>query len=231
MRTIIVIILIFTGVLFYADIDLFAQFTKPEQFEGAVDDELRLESKVIRTDEDGGGNETLLSPMAITGSLRVDLKQGRPMYVLIDDYYYCYDKTNELIRVPAGFVYDMASIPRPAWVLYQPARFPEASLVHDWLYAIAEGKGTEVEKEMRTKADDILRSIIVESGRGERAAATVHFATTRFGGRGYGLPEDFQFWNFDTDAYATPRPKPASGYVQVNNCRNLYFEGGEIRDN
>ena len=39
------------------------------------------------------------------------------------------------ITVPAGFVTDLASIPRPLWVLWPPfGKYTRAAVIHDWLY-------------------------------------------------------------------------------------------------
>lgn len=41
----------------------------------------------------------------------------------------------EYVRVPAGFVTDFASIPRPLWALMPPhGLYDKAAVVHDWLY-------------------------------------------------------------------------------------------------
>ena len=42
------------------------------------------------------------------------------------------------VRVPSGFCFDGASIPRVLWRLFHPMqpRFLAAALVHDWLYKI-----------------------------------------------------------------------------------------------
>jgi hypothetical protein len=39
-----------------------------------------------------------------------------------------------VLAVPAGFVTDFNSVPRPLWVWFPPWEFPHAGVVHDWLY-------------------------------------------------------------------------------------------------
>ena len=39
------------------------------------------------------------------------------------------------IDVPAGFVCDLNSIPQPLWFVSPPSDYPEAGVVHDYLYA------------------------------------------------------------------------------------------------
>lgn len=55
----------------------------------------------------------------------------------------------DVIRVPAGFVTDLASIPRVMWNLLPPhGRYAKAAIVHDYMYASASGP--------RAKADRIF---------------------------------------------------------------------------
>ena len=39
-----------------------------------------------------------------------------------------------VIRVPAGFVCDLNSMPRILWILSPPTDFPAAGAIHDWGY-------------------------------------------------------------------------------------------------
>jgi hypothetical protein len=50
--------------------------------------------------------------------------------------------SDEVIRVPAGTVTDLASVPRLLWVAFPPhGRYAKAAIVHDYLYA--NGIGTK----------------------------------------------------------------------------------------
>lgn len=40
------------------------------------------------------------------------------------------------VRVPRGFVSDYASVPRIFWTLVPPHHYPQASVLHDYLYTI-----------------------------------------------------------------------------------------------
>lgn len=40
----------------------------------------------------------------------------------------------ENIVVPTGFVTDFNSVPRGLWNVFPPWQYPEAGVVHDWLY-------------------------------------------------------------------------------------------------
>ncbi|MDR1451057.1 MAG: DUF1353 domain-containing protein [Helicobacteraceae bacterium] len=41
------------------------------------------------------------------------------------------------IEVPAGFVFDGASIPRPLWTIFAPHEYLTSSVTHDYGYAMA----------------------------------------------------------------------------------------------
>jgi hypothetical protein len=43
--------------------------------------------------------------------------------------------SNEIIKVPVGFVTDFASIPRAFWSILPPIdNYAKAAVIHDWLY-------------------------------------------------------------------------------------------------
>lgn len=45
------------------------------------------------------------------------------------------DRENGIgVRVPAGFQTDFNSVPRPLWGYFPPWQYPEAGVIHDWLY-------------------------------------------------------------------------------------------------
>lgn len=53
----------------------------------------------------------------------------------------------EVIRVPAGFVTDLASVPRILWWLLPPhGRYAKAAIVHDYLYEHAIGSKAYADK-------------------------------------------------------------------------------------
>jgi len=52
----------------------------------------------------------------------------------------------ELIIVPEGFLTDLASVPRPFWVLIPPdGEYTAAAVVHDLLYSIQDRKRSEAD--------------------------------------------------------------------------------------
>lgn len=66
----------------------------------------------------------------LTGSFR----RGRPEYHLLEPLTY-YDDEAGSVTVPAGYVTDLASVPRFAlWFLPSNGRYARAAVIHDWLY-------------------------------------------------------------------------------------------------
>lgn len=81
-------------------------------------------------------------------------------------------------RVPPGFEWDGASIPRAGWTAlgitpYHP-RVLRASLVHDWLYRQREGT--------RESADESFYRVLREDGLDAARALVMWRAVRRFGG-------------------------------------------------
>ena len=78
-------------------------------------------------------------------------------YELHADFRYRHPNTGGIIRVPAGFVTDFASIPRiarPIITGHKHSRMP--AVIHDYLYAHAIGN--------RADADQVFRLAMVEAG-------------------------------------------------------------------
>lgn len=57
------------------------------------------------------------------------------------------------IVVPAGFTTDWNSVPELLWAYFSPWDYPEAGLVHDWLYRSPNGRS-------RAQCDDVHRRIL-----------------------------------------------------------------------
>lgn len=72
---------------------------------------------------------------------------------MLDDYrwrlaepfeFWLTDNPVDIIRVPAGYITDLASVPRILWSVFPPhGRYAKAAIIHDWLYDNA----------LRTKAE------------------------------------------------------------------------------
>jgi len=56
-------------------------------------------------------------------------------WVLRDDWSLAVDDGNTFINIPAGFTFDLSSVPRPVWgILSNSDLGIDAPLTHDWLY-------------------------------------------------------------------------------------------------
>lgn len=63
---------------------------------------------------------------------------------MLDDYrwrlvepfeFWLTDSPDDVIRVPAGYVTDLASVPRLLWSVFPPhGRYAKAAIIHDWMY-------------------------------------------------------------------------------------------------
>ena len=163
-----------------------------------------------------GGDFLQTTPPPVT-PLRKRERQGRQTFTLLDDYYYCYGDTGEVIKVPKFFVTDFASIPRIARVLYDPSSFAEAATVHDYLYAVGSEGG-------RPKADLVFKTMLKESGVSARRAA-VMYRTVRIGGNGgYGLKEDWEFRSPTGDEIEPPLKKEMAGVIDQIDCEQDFFD-------
>jgi hypothetical protein len=98
-------------------------------------------------------------------------------------------RPGETITVPAGFVTDLASVPRPLWVLYPPdGPWAQAAIVHDYEYKTL-GSGvwnghrgnSRPAPYTRAEADSILRQAMADLGIPE-ADRDIIFAGVRAGG-------------------------------------------------
>ncbi|EJD8884043.1 DUF1353 domain-containing protein [Salmonella enterica] len=49
--------------------------------------------------------------------------------------FYLSDDNSDIISVPAGFITDLASVPRIFWTLLPPdGKYAKAAIIHDWMY-------------------------------------------------------------------------------------------------
>ncbi len=113
----------------------------------------------------------------------VQLKTGRE-WELIEDY--TYERLAFTIRVPKGFVYDGASIPRVFWRFIGPpqaGKYAHASLLHDWLYVEKSLSKIGIPVEItRKEADDIMLLVMKEDGVSWWRRNAIHRGV-RLGGR------------------------------------------------
>lgn len=123
------------------------------------------------------------------------IKGGRSLWGLQRPISYR-SKVDEVITVPAGFVTDLASVPRWGWIIIPPdGPWVKAAIVHDYLYATA-GTGrwkghnasvTRSEAYTRAEADGIFRDAMANRGVGPIARFILYTAVRIGGGPGWGI--------------------------------------------
>lgn len=170
------------------------------------------------------GNEELQPGFANISPTRHCNRQGRKEWILNEPYSYCYksEDSHELIMVEEDFMTDLTSIPTFARLFYDPADFPEAAIVHDYLYAI----GMKGDEESRRKADNIFRAIAIEAGNSHRRAFIIHFAISTFGRNGFGKDgnADYKFWDREFGEPETKSPAYARPFQTVTSCETVFVE-------
>lgn len=96
---------------------------------------------------------TFTSPLHMADITR--LEQGRPIRVLTKPFIYHVGKfpSDDLVRIPAGYCSDGASVPRPfRWIIEPWGVYARAAIVHDFLYS--------TQTRSRKEADQIFREAI-----------------------------------------------------------------------
>lgn len=88
-------------------------------------------------------------------------------FILLEAMNYKVGNSGIVITVPAGFVTDYASIPRPLWSLYSPHdQYSRAAIVHDYLYWTRKCK--------REQADNLFSIAMKESAVSEITQGIVY---------------------------------------------------------
>lgn len=85
-----------------------------------------------------------------------------------------------IITVPAGFVTDLASVPRILWPAYSPFDdYLESAIPHDWGYSPLNDRFT------RRQIDDMMLELMFNSGVSDHRRNAIYTAVRRFGARNY----------------------------------------------
>lgn len=96
--------------------------------------------------------------------LRGDLTNKGRRITLFAPFIYSDPEKEILVEVPAGFISDFNSVPFGLWNLLPPWEYPEAGVVHDWLYKHPKGfyRGPKRDEVCltRSEVDDIHRRIL-----------------------------------------------------------------------
>lgn len=83
---------------------------------------------------------------------------GDRKWILKEEY--VYEINGYYLKVPKGFITDLASVPRVLWVFFPPyGKYTEAAVVHDYLYSKINDTGIN-----RELADKIFNHIMKELG-------------------------------------------------------------------
>ncbi|MCX8016371.1 MAG: DUF1353 domain-containing protein [Rhodocyclaceae bacterium] len=91
--------------------------------------------------------------------------------------------SEEVVRVPAGFETDLASIPRLFWPILPPqGRYAKAAILHDWLYAL----GPAGDAAARRRADEIFLEAMAVLGCPAWQRRPIYWAVRLFGGAAFG---------------------------------------------
>lgn len=112
--------------------------------------------------------------------LRIDCR-GTAWWVLVEDLVcrLTLDGIEFILRVPAGFETDGASVPRFLWFLFPPiGDYYRAAVIHDYLYSRA-GECS------RFLADSIFRDAMREDGVPALRRILIYYAVRIFGRRGW----------------------------------------------
>ncbi len=136
---------------------------------------------------------------------------------------------NVAIIAPPHFVTDHASVPFFArWIVSQTGAHSAASVLHDWLYSVAEPPSDPAAfRKERFRADRIFLEALRTSGVGHPRRSLLYRAARLAGARGFGAASELRFIDpkqpdrlidpalFDKGALRKltiiPRPAPVSG--------------------
>ena len=180
-----------------------------------ADDDLREEITLKRVGLAAEKRDSLgiaEEPPVLSPLRGIKNENGVLLWRLVFPYEYIFPETCELISVPSEFVTDLASIPAIARVRYNPADYAEAALVHDWLYAL----GVDGQ---RPKADKVFRELLIETGNTAQKAEELYRAVRAGGNSGYGLPNDYAFWDALAGTIISRDKKPVTPYKNAS-CDN-----------
>lgn len=116
------------------------------------------------------------------------IRLGARKWKLRKQYVFYDELLHRLIVIPAGFIFDLASIPRALWTFISPADLGEiGALLHDWIYRhrgdipyplAPDSMVLDPKPYTRGEADDLFRRVMVHDNvkRRHRRAA---FAAVR----------------------------------------------------
>lgn len=116
-------------------------------------------------------------PLPLIGELKdngTKIELDAP-FVFVD--FYPDGEVKQRIEVPAGFVSNFNSVPRFFWRIFPPWKYPEAGVVHDYLY--------QFNGLTREEADQIHQRIMELKGAPTPLRAVAYRCLRLFGGRAW----------------------------------------------
>ena len=116
---------------------------------------------------------------------------GRRTWRLEQAYAYRDEAGGRTISVPAGFLFDLSSVPRVLWGLIAPFELSiVAPLVHDFLYSyqgsLPAGSVTPPHAYSRAEADRLFRTTMEQEGVTAWRRQAAYASVRAFGGAGWG---------------------------------------------
>src|SRR6187431_2002287 len=99
-------------------------------------------------------------PLPLRGEI---FNKGRRVR-LLEPFIYQDEEKEIIITIPEGFESDYNSVPVGLWNLFPPWEYPEAAIIHDWLYKHPQGFYKPASKDKvelnRREVDDIHRRVL-----------------------------------------------------------------------
>lgn len=126
-----------------------------------------------------------------TSPLVVEFIDGKYWQVLESfEYHVGAEDSDEIIRVPVGFLTDFASIPKFAWSLigHPTGEYGKAAVIHDWLYSENAGEqGGDWWPRTRKRCDQIFLEGMAVLGVAWWKRTLMYSAVRVAGSSGWGL--------------------------------------------
>jgi hypothetical protein len=116
---------------------------------------------------------------------------GKAEWTLVAEYAYHDPRTDRWITVPAGFCFDLSSVPRPLWWLMAPFDLSIAApLLHDLLYRyVGDPPAGAVDPHhvfTRLEVDQLFRAVMRTEGVSAWRRGAAYAAVRAFGWRAWG---------------------------------------------
>lgn len=118
------------------------------------------DQNLVKNTKEDKKDEFVYFPVPLRGEI---FNHGRRLR-LLEPFIFQDDKKKIVIAIPAGFESDYNSVPRGLWNLFPPWEYPEAAVIHDWLYkhpqGLYQGADEAIDNLSRRECDDIHRRIL-----------------------------------------------------------------------